>query len=135
MKIFLAGWFDSRERLRLARDTLNKMGHTVRSRWLDEETPPPPDDAEVIERAVIDMEDLAQVEVLVLDTLDEDHRGGREVEFGYFLRRADPLFIVGPRRNIYHAFAEAQFESWDHAFAYFRGRRVEEEEKHHVPSV
>lgn len=114
MNIYLASFFDTRERLRPIRDKLQEMGHTVVSSWIDEQetviglTPQQSRAA-----ASRDLEEIKACDLLILDTLDENSRGGREVEFGYTLDSMAIAWIVGPTRNIFHSLATHHFTTWE----------------------
>lgn len=128
MKIYIAGHFPCRYRLRPFRDQLQAMGHLVVSSWLD--TPDVfdsisgdhGDDQAICSRtASRDMADIAKAQTLILDTIAEDPNGGREVEFG--LAEGLPRYIVGPYRNVFHRLASHRFNDWEECLAYFASVR------------
>ena len=110
MKIYLATKYLAKERLLAPRDQITKLGHNVVSRWLDEAA-----DAdthhEMYQAAIRDLEDIRKADLLILDTFDEDYRAGREVEFGMALGLNREVWLVGPRRNIFHHLVP-HFDSW-----------------------
>lgn len=114
--IYIAGKFTSQARLRTERDRLRRMGFTVSSGWLEETATDYNASPEYkLECAHRDMDEVARATTFVLDTIDPSETGGREVEFGVALGNCDQVFIVGPRRNVFHYFIpdERVFESWD----------------------
>lgn len=66
--------------------------------------------------AMADLDDLASADVLVCFTYGGGGRGGRHVEFGYFLglRGSRRIVIVGPREHIFHCYPAAEvFDDFD----------------------
>ena len=104
MKIYLAGRFDDQAQLRLVRDMLVGLGHTVTSRWLSEDAADWTGEFETHghELAERDLEDIDEAEVLLLDTTGENKTNGRLVEFGYAIGRGMAVGVVGPKRNVFH---------------------------------
>jgi hypothetical protein len=127
LRIYIAGWFGAQDRLRLERDRIHALGvGEVVGTWLDEEEGPAP--ATIIEPSDITPEqcreyairDLGEVrysDLLILDTQDVNPRGGREVEYGMALATGLSVWVVGPRRNVFHYIAHRQFDLWDDAIA------------------
>lgn len=113
--IYIAGRFEAKERLAIERDRIHALGlGDVISTWLDEET--------TNEQGALAKEDAVRyarrddwqvraADLLILDTFDEDDRGGREVEYGIALAEGVETWVVGPRRNIFHQLAWAT-SSW-----------------------
>ena len=81
-----------------------------------------------------DIAEVAVANLFVLDTLDETPTGGREVEFGLYLRPlivgavapvVRPAILIGPVRNVFHELAEWRCRDWSdglEATADFRAR-------------
>lgn len=117
MRIYIAGFFDTRERLRPIRDSLWRLGHEVLSTWLDEVAPAAEMDEETFSRklAFRDLAEIRSADLLLVDTFDETPRGGREVEYGFALGRFQgiSIWIVGPYRNVFHRLSDRHFKSWD----------------------
>ena len=105
--VYIAGRFEAAPRLRRRRRDLLHRGFRVEASWLDEEP-----GADPVLMAMKDTHQVSQCGLLILDTLDEDDRGGREVEFGIALAGAKKIWVVGPRRNIFHRLAE-NFTTWE----------------------
>ena len=120
MKIYLASYFNTRARLLPIRDAIAVMGHRVVSTWLDE-GPEPNEGKNVLpeeERyglyALRDYQEIKDCDLLIADTFDVTERGGREVELGYALGKMKQVWVVGPRRNVFH-FTVRHFETWENA--------------------
>ena len=142
MKIYLSARFARQAELRVYRSELTAMGHTVTSRWLDEETLN--DDGislpgcwtfPVPEIAENELDDLYAADCLVAFTEPPrvgPMRGGRHVEFGIALgmkieggRQCDGcgkrlrLIVVGYRENPFHCLdSVAFFPTWAEAKRY-----------------
>jgi nucleoside 2-deoxyribosyltransferase len=121
LDIYIAGKFDAKDRLRIERDRIHalKVGDVI-SLWLDEETMAPDETltngigipAEVgLEYAERDLWEIDAADLLILDTFDDNLRGSREVEFGYALAQGTEVWVVGPKRNVFHEMA-THFKSW-----------------------
>ena len=112
MRVYIAGRFEAQHRLRVMRDLVEALGHEVVGTWLDEESTSDPTEAEALEYAVRDFGEIRACDLFILDTLDENLRGGREAEYGYAWGVGKVTLIVGPRRNVFHTLAEKQVEEW-----------------------
>ena len=125
IRTYLAGAFESLERLRPIKARLNAMGHEVISTWLEEEALPHSGGKraeEVISHeqclayAVRDLDEIHTANLLLVDTMDQTVRGGREFEAGYARGLGLPVVVIGPRRNVFHHDVE-HYETWDEYFA------------------
>ena len=118
MKIYLASNFKSQERMRFVRQVIESQGHSVVSTWLDE------DGAQAYELhpergpgySLRDLGEVADCDLLIIDTQEESATGGREVEYGAALVQGKQLWRVGPARNIFHTIAHRVFSSWGHCY-------------------
>ena len=121
MKIYMAGYFNTRQRLYPWRDRIIATGHEVSSSWLHEPREVPDheydsnkvltvEEQEVV--AVRDLDEIDQSDLVIVDTFDVTPRGGREVEIGYAMALGIPFWIVGPPRNVFHHLAERSFRHW-----------------------
>lgn len=128
MKLYIASFFETKERLLAVREQIQSLeeSHVVISTWLDEtnnadENMP---DKETFWRnlAMKDLAELESADCIILDTLDVNPRGGREVEFGFALSffHKKLVCIVGPYRNVFHTLAHRQFDNWTDAIEWFR---------------
>lgn len=110
MKVYLAAQYARRNELRKYAALFEKAGIGVTSRWLEETNPlntqMGDDTAEFYrETAKIDLEDLGAADAVVFFAEDPKvgiPRGGRHVEFGYALGLSKPIFVVGPKENVFH---------------------------------
>lgn len=113
-KIYIAGKFSSRYRLRPIKFKLKQMGFHVLGDWIDnnplDETiggdydsigNHPDASHEIAER---DRAQVLECNIYIIDTQDLSSTGGREVELGMALMAQKPyIFRVGPIRNVFHA--------------------------------
>jgi len=123
MKIYIAGFFNTRERLLEYRDELKGLGHEIVSSWLNERPKPGqmPEAAFFKHTAIKDLTELQSSECMIVDTFDVTPRGGREVELGFAM--SDPnrlIYVVGPRRNIFHHLADETFGTWSAVIDHFK---------------
>lgn len=123
MIIYIAGRFEDRGRIRPWRERLRDYGYTVGSSWLnhpDEVVPLPANHALWKREATRDLQEIRDAHILIVDTLSETPRGGREVEFGYGYALDMDIYLVGPPRNVFHALATRQFDTWEACIEFFR---------------
>jgi len=122
MNVYIAGKYEARARLIEWRGRIIALGHTVSSTWLDE-TANREDVSPEYEKAAAlrDIEEICNADLFILDEWNVSNSGGREVEFGVAYLRGCDLWIVGPKRNIFHTLADRIFESWPEAVNYLRG--------------
>jgi hypothetical protein len=133
MKVYLCSRYSRRDELLSVRGELQRLGHTVTSRWLDTEwneteqegqvysSAAPPEYRE--QYAVTDVEDVLAADCLVAFTEQprSGGRGGRHVEYGIALATGKRLIVVGPRENLFHHHPSVEhFASmWDMVRAVF----------------
>jgi hypothetical protein len=133
MNIYIAAVFGAKDRLQPVRQKLTELGYTVTSSWLDEEnlknytndTPATdlitPELA--LEYAQRDMSQVAASDIFAIDTQELAGRGGREVEFGLALSLGLTCHVVGPKPNVFHQLADAQFKTWEEALEFYNQRQ------------
>src|SRR3990167_7149775 len=65
--------------------------------------------------AIKDLAEIKSCDLIIVDTQEITPRGGREVELGFALgqHQSKLIYIVGPKRNIFHELADKQFANWD----------------------
>lgn len=117
MKIYIASFFDTRQRIRPFADQLWTKGHEVVSSWLNETAKPDGMSKQEFWRklAIKDLAEVKQADCIILDTLDITPRGGREVEFGFALAhfQTKSIWLVGPVRNVFHELVDRRFDTWE----------------------
>lgn len=119
MKIYLASNFASQARMKGVRRVLEALNHQVVSTWLDE------DGAQSYELnpecgpgyAIRDRQEVDDADILIIDTLESSHTGGREVELGLALGSHKRVWRVGPARNIFHTVVNQHFPDWESCYA------------------
>ena len=94
------------------RDHVQALGHTVIGTWLDEEGSETPTPQDALSYAVRDLGEVRTADLLILDTLDVNERGGREVEYGAAFAWGIPTVRVGPARNVFHQL-QKEYPDWD----------------------
>jgi anaerobic selenocysteine-containing dehydrogenase len=103
---------------------IEAMGHTVTSRWIKgghqvSEVALLGDDQYIgIRFASEDWDDLEGADLMLCFTepaRSSPNRGGRHVEYGLALGEGMPIYIVGPRENVFHALADRRFDTWAEA--------------------
>lgn len=110
-KIYLAGRFSTQSLLKEYRNQLERAGFVCTSGWLDEKGPPEgklgKDTGETSHafNAERDLKDIRNSDLVILFTVDENTptvRGGRHYESGFAAGLGKPLWLVGPRENVFH---------------------------------
>jgi nucleoside 2-deoxyribosyltransferase len=107
MNLYLAGQYASKDYLRTVADQLICDGHFITASWLQEHHPPTVQLHEVSNEelrgyAVQDIEDIRASDAMVFfSVIDATKRGGRHVEMGVALALGLPVYVVGPRENIF----------------------------------
>ena len=117
MKLYIASFFDDRQRLRPHADKLWAKGHEVVSSWLNEVSRPEGMSQEEFWKklAIKDLAEINACDLLILDTFSITPRGGREVELGFALGRFQSklVYLVGPIRNVFHTLVDRKYDNWD----------------------
>lgn len=124
MKIYLAARYSRREELCQYREALKSLGHEVTSRWLNGNHQAENDELDKGAAAELfaseDLDDVIESQLVISFTetpRTTQSRGGRHVEFGVAIGRGIPVWVVGPRENVFHCLGHVdQFDSWDKAF-------------------
>lgn len=126
--IYLASSYVNKFYMRGVRDKLEKMGHRVTSRWIDEPHSPNSklgdfEDSKLSTMSDRDVEDIQDSNVLAHFTSENDRGGAVEecgISIGMRLMGRDMLtFVVGPRMNVHdynylvdHFPTEEEFLEW-----------------------
>lgn len=95
MRIYIAGAWGERERLREHAAELEAMGHLVTADWLhaDASVPYVTGDPDIWAARVLGQ--IRHADLLIYDT-EGQSRGGRDTELGVALGLGTPIIIVGP---------------------------------------
>lgn len=123
-KIYIAGSFAARPRIKNEAKYLIDSGHIVLSRWYNED-----DQIEKIwdgqfggrvaeAMAMGDAYDIMEADVVIVDSLEKSTSGGRDTELGMAVMRAlvgRPLRVIhiGPYVNIFQNLAREHYGSWE----------------------
>jgi len=110
MRVYLASQYKRRDELRQYREQLEEVGVIVTSNWLNETSPL---DGKLtneredfyVHTANVDIQDIESADALVLfseDPLTGVPRGGRHFETGYAHALEMPVYVVGPKENVFH---------------------------------
>lgn len=110
MKAYLAAQYARRDELREHLTALTPLGIEVTSRWLEEKEPlnshmGDKDDNWYIETANVDLDDIDRADAVIFFSENPRvgvPRGGRHVEFGYALGTNKPIYVIGPKENVFH---------------------------------
>jgi nucleoside 2-deoxyribosyltransferase len=110
MKVYLAAQYARRDELRQYKSVLNTLGVEVTSRWLEEKEPLNSQMGQhseefYVETATIDLEDVEKADAVIFfseNPLVGVVRGGRHVEFGYAMKADKPIYVIGPKENVFH---------------------------------
>lgn len=112
MKVYLASMFSAMLETRKRAAELAEIGIECTSSWLKEKSDPNISmkdasltDSFLLYTAITDVEDINRANAFVLFTVDPDtptKRGGRHWECGYAAGIGKPIFICGPKENIFH---------------------------------
>ena len=110
MKAYLASRYSRYQEMQQVRDELEKLGHTITSRWIDGDKDLSDSENERIKLALRDMEDLYNADTVISFTEEllstnlrsKRSRGGRHIEHGIAIGLCKRTVVVGPRENIYH---------------------------------
>ena len=99
LSIYLAGRYQSKDKLAKIGNALKDQGYEITARWLYDFQ------GSAKESAVGDMDDVKKADYLVSFTEEPAigyNTGGRHVEFGAAWAWGKKLVLVGPRENIFH---------------------------------
>lgn len=130
MKVYLAGPYGSRDKLRRYASELKDAEIECMSSWLEETHEINAGtqgaaialaDEVVAAHAETDLIDINLSDVLVLFTssyVGVEGGGGRHVETGYAIARSMPVIVVGEPENVFHRLPEVHLVAhWPHALA------------------
>lgn len=122
-KIYIGGKFERREELRKPADQLWHLGHEIVSTWLNETAKPEGMSHEDFFKklAIKDLAEIQSADIVMIDTFMPAGSGGSQVEYGYALGKhhRNQVFVVGPKRSVFHELADKTFLRWEEAVDYF----------------
>jgi hypothetical protein len=95
MRVYLSASYSRRSEMQDYADLLDSLGFTVQSRWVRQDNPDLPT------AASDDLLDVLGSDVLLHFTEGPDG-GGKEVELGIALGSLKEIFIIGPKKNVFH---------------------------------
>jgi len=139
MKVYIAGQFNSKAQRLLDTALLVKNGIDVTSRWMYETVPHTANvtdlpDAYHAETAMADLEDIDNADALLMFVPTEKElvdtpiraasRGGRHFEMGYAYRAGKPIYIIGPKENVFHFLPLGLIRHFDSLEAFVRYQLV-----------
>lgn len=96
--IYLAARYGRRDEMQGVAKVIEERGHTVTSSWIDEAQ------AENIDSALVDLQDVDKAEVLVLFTDRHgsfNSGGGRHFEMGYAYATGKVVCVIGDRETLF----------------------------------
>jgi len=100
------------------------LGHQVVSSWVNEVKKPAHmgHDEFMRKLAMKDLAEIKSADVLIQDTFKMSTRGGAASEFGFALHgwQDKSVWVVGPRRSVFHFLADKHFHSWQDCLAYLK---------------
>lgn len=123
MKCYLASRYSRYIELQEYRADLEKLGHTVTSRWIngghkvdDQGLSQEAEQEERIRLANEDVEDLMEADWIIAFTeapRSSNSRGGRHVEWGIALATSKRVIVIGHRENVFYCLPQVEFyKSW-----------------------
>jgi len=119
VRVYLAGPYGSRDKLRTYADLVRAADCEVTSSWLDEDHDITPgtegaaadlSDEVVLAHARMDLNDVVRSDLLILFTaafVGIEGGGGRHVETGWALAHGVPIIVVGQPENVFHRMTDA----------------------------
>lgn len=119
MKIYLAARYSRYKEMQKYRDDLQKLGHTVTSRWINGDHQAENDELEkMMGFAVDDWKDIKNADCVISFTekprVASTSRGGRHAEHGIALGLNKEVIVIGHRENVFHCLPQVEFyETWE----------------------
>ena len=117
MRLYLAGRYTRYPQIEQYAIEARALGHEITSRWHngshDLNSTSSDEDRERL--ALEDLQDLFSArDGIVVFSAEQSGRGGYHVETGYAMGRRRQVYLVGPRRNVFHYLrAVRQFGTWE----------------------
>lgn len=118
-KIYVAGSFNSTERIYEEALELESLGHLVTGVWFQ-----PHDPIEKVwdsnfggriaeAMALRDFYHIDKADILILDVLDKSSTGGRNVELGYALAKNKRVILIGEAENVFMSLINESYKNWE----------------------
>jgi len=135
--IYIGGAFEAKNRLMGIRAVMEAIPDVkVVASWLLQE----PDDIvganegespsalhmeQATSYAIRDLDEIFGADLLILDTIQTNDRGGKDTEFGAAYASGVTTWVVGPYRNVFQRLADKHFESWEPAIEYLKAGGID----------
>lgn len=117
MRVYIAARFERRVAIRPWAARVWELGHEMLSTWLQETSRLSALTTDEFFRklAIKDLCEVYRADLLILETLEQSERGGKENEYGFALGgfQNKLLWIVGPYRSVFHHLADRRFDTWE----------------------
>lgn len=131
MKIYTAATFSEQKKIRVHKERLVQMGHSVLSTWLEEQLKPEGMTEEQfnLKMAMKDLQEISACDCMILDMEIRSTTMGKMIEFGFALAKYKLIYIVGapPKNSIFTLLVDRMFSTWGELLDYF--------DKHHAQKV
>ncbi|MCI0526072.1 MAG: hypothetical protein L0Y56_01280 [Nitrospira sp.] len=127
MKVYISGSFSRQKELREIAQSLQALGFSITSTWLNEGTRPLHMTSEEWRKALAikDLADLAEADCIIMEEFKPTTHGGRYVEWGFALAYDDKLkILVQPMttKGVFQMLADVTFKDWDETKVYLSNR-------------
>jgi nucleoside 2-deoxyribosyltransferase len=69
----------------------------------------------VLAEAMKDLQEISSSDLLIRDVHTISHTGGADTEYGFAMARHQHcmVWLVGPKRNVFHMLADKHFKTWN----------------------
>lgn len=127
-RVYIAGPFEACETLGNIKAVISTLpGYEVVSTWTDNDKIGPSEGSSAADEvakayAVKDVEELLDADLLLLDTIETNDRGGKDFESGLAHGNGIEWWVIGPYRNVFQRLADAHYETWDEAIEALKAR-------------
>ena len=122
MKLYLAGPYGDRLRIKKKADKLTALGFHITSRWVHGDHDEGKSLPELRRYAEEDLQDIAEADVLMVFTSKKADRmpmepysttGGHHVEMGIAMGTGKEVILIGPPANVFHLLPQVRaFDAW-----------------------
>lgn len=110
-RVYIAASYPRKSEAQVLHGYLTNAGFHITSRWIDDSTADGIYDPNLTGKdlelqsqaaAQMDWDDIEDADMLVVITGDTKTRGGRHSEVGIALAQGKPVFLLGPREQVFH---------------------------------